>query len=135
MFYGKQSSENESEMVICKMEKNGSISLAPPNKAHISVTRQCSVRSWWNLERGLKPSCLRGDSIPDLSQQSRSTHLSGRFNPTAKINVLNPSTKQTHITKPVLNSNERFSAIARRKIYLPPVFLRFFWRSTNEISK
>ena len=71
--------------------------ISPPNEAHISVARQCSVRSWWNPERGLKPSCLRGDSNPDLSQQSRSTRLSGRFNPSSAItSVLNPSTKQAH---------------------------------------
>ena len=47
-------------------------------------------------ERGLKPSCLRGDSNPDLSQQSGSTRLSRRFNTPAVASVLNPSTKQAH---------------------------------------
>ena len=46
------------------------------------------------IQKGLKPSCLRGDLIPDLSQQSRSTRLSRRFNPPVVTSVLNPSIKQ-----------------------------------------
>ena len=45
----------------------------------------------------LKPNYLRGDSNPDLSQQSGSTRLSGRFNTPAEASVLNPSTKQAHV--------------------------------------
>ena len=76
-----------------KME-NGSILLAP----------QCSVRSWWDPESGIKPSCLRGDSNPDLSQQSGSTRLFGRFNTPAVTSVLNPSTKQAHKVMTLDNS-------------------------------
>ena len=47
-------------------------------------------------EKVLKSSCLRGDSSPNLSQQSGSTRLSGNFNPPAETSVLNPSTKQAH---------------------------------------
>ena len=47
-------------------------------------------------ERGLKLSCLRGDSNPDLNLQTGSTSLFGRFNPPAKSSAFNPSTKQAH---------------------------------------
>ena len=39
-----------------------------PNEAHISVARQCSVRSLGDPERGLKQVASVGDSNPDLSQ-------------------------------------------------------------------
>ena len=41
-------------------------------------------------------SCLRGDSNPDLSKQSGSTPLSGRFNPPVETSVLNPLTKEAY---------------------------------------
>ena len=70
--------------------------ISPPNEAHISVAWKCSVCSWWDLERGLKLSCLRGDLNRDLSQQSGLSCLYGRFNPPVVSSVLNPSTKQAH---------------------------------------
>ena len=64
--------------------ENGSILLAPQMR-HILASLD-SVAS--------TASCLRVDSNPDLSQQSGSTSLSGRFNPPSDTSALNNSAKQ-----------------------------------------
>ena len=69
---------NNSYRKTCLIDiENGSISLAPPPpkwgpyQCRSTVQRSKLIGS----RRRIKTSCLRGDSNPDLSQQSGSTHL------------------------------------------------------------
>ena len=57
------------------------------------VKRLLLIVSW---ER-LKTSCLYGDSNPDLSPQPGSTGLSGRFNLSVEVSLLNHLAKQAHV--------------------------------------